>query len=1031
MSSRFLVLVLLAFFTWGELDGQVVFPHTELDWRTIETEHFLVHTHTGAMWTGRTVAAIAESIYAPVTGMYGHRPDQKVSIVIRDHDDYSNGAAYFFDNKIEIWAPAMDFELRGIHPWLQNVVTHEFVHIVQIQAAMKLGRRIPALYLQWFGYESERRPDVLYGYPNVVVSYPFSFFLVPSWFAEGTAQYNHPSLTYDFWDTHRDMILRMNVLEGNLLSWEDMAVFGKTSLGNESAYNAGFSLVRYIAETYGVGSLERISRALASLPRVTIDGAIEQILGRTGREIYAEWKSSMDSLYGEIRRATGGLREGAMIDDGGFGNFYPVFGPDHRSILYVSNKGKDYFAESSVYIYDPDRKKSEMLVKEVRSTLSLTPDGNTLVYAKISSDNAHWSRWSDLYAFNMQTKRETRITYGLRAFNPRLSPDGSRIVFTYGSDGTLNIGTCRVDGTDIRELTSVSRGHQVYTPVWSPDGSKIAFGYSQGHGQSIGIVEADGGEIQIVAANGDCRNPFFASDGTLYFSSDRTGIFNIYSLDLRAGATKQITNVLGGAFLPAVNNEGDLLYASYSSSGYAIRYIPASEVRPEPVETRPPTMIPGPFTHSAAECPSVANPEVEAHNEGRAYRHTFTSLNFFPILRFDNYNPRNSGVDILKPGLYVSSYDMLEKLTLFAGAALNRRFERDIAVILEYRDRLPLISTIGLEPVARLELYNLTRKTSATFFLEPSPKPISPQITYNLFEFNLSLRQPVVHERMEMRTSYTLSRYHADIGAFIDPNRVVLVPAFRNVYFIGNAFSVQVRGDYRDPGVESEINPTGRSVIFRYAYENNKFNPEGEFDFTSGLAVPLYQRFVFHRAEFSWNEYAGLPFRYHTLTLSLRAAGIIGKTVDSFFDVYAGGLVGMKGYPFYSLGGNTNAAGTLTYRFPISRKLDFRFLQFFFTKLYASAFVDFGNAWTGKVPRLTDWKSDAGFELRLEAFSFYAYPTRFFFSGAYGFDEFTRTFAGIPVRYGHEWRWYFGVLFGFELGQIVPSWTRFLGRNSH
>ncbi len=41
-----------------------------------------------------------------------------------------------------------------------------------IQKAMKAGTTIPGAFLQWIGYENEKHQNVLYGYPNVVVSYP-------------------------------------------------------------------------------------------------------------------------------------------------------------------------------------------------------------------------------------------------------------------------------------------------------------------------------------------------------------------------------------------------------------------------------------------------------------------------------------------------------------------------------------------------------------------------------------------------------------------------------------------------------------------------------------------------------------------------------------------------------------------------------------------------------------------------------------------------------------------------------------------
>ena len=112
-----------------------------------------------------------------------------MNFVVNDLSDIANGATDYYGNRIEIFASALDFEFRGTHNWLRNVITHEFTHMVQIQASLKMSKNMPAIYLQWINYENERRPDVLYGYPNVIVSYPISGVGVPAWFAEGVAQY--------------------------------------------------------------------------------------------------------------------------------------------------------------------------------------------------------------------------------------------------------------------------------------------------------------------------------------------------------------------------------------------------------------------------------------------------------------------------------------------------------------------------------------------------------------------------------------------------------------------------------------------------------------------------------------------------------------------------------------------------------------------------------------------------------------------------------------------------------------------------
>jgi outer membrane protein assembly factor BamA len=110
------------------------------------------------------------------------------------------------------------------------------------------------------------------------------------------------------------------------------------------------------------------------------------------------------------------------------------------------------------------------------------------------------------------------------------------------------------------------------------------------------------------------------------------------------------------------------------------------------------------------------------------------------------------------------------------------------------------------------------------------------------------------------------------------------------------------------------------------------------------------------------------------------------------------------------------AVAGLEYRLPIFQNIDIQVLHLYFQRLYGSVFADIGHAWTGEIPNLQTFKTDIGAELRLESFSWYAYPTRIFLSAAYGFDRFDRFVESqnTTVTYGKEWRVYFGILFGFD-----------------
>lgn len=1037
MQRLFFVIVFIVY--TAAMNAQEYFNHPELVWKTIETPHFRVHYHEGAERTGRTVAKIAEEIYEPVTSFYQHEPDQKVDMVIKDYDDYSNGAAYFLDNKIEFWAPALDFELRGTHNWLRNVVTHEFTHIIQIQTSLKFSRRIPAIYLQILSYESERRPDVLYGYPNVIVSYPYSSFVVPAWFAEGTAQYNRPQFGYDSWDTHRDMILRMYALDGKMLSWNEMAVFGKTSLGNESSYNAGFAFATYLGQRYGDEKIREISNNLQRLDAASIDGAIERALGKPAREIYNEWRDLLVRSYRERTEAISTSRvEGEIIGDVGFANLSPAFSPDGKKIAYISNKEADYFGSSSLFIYDCETKREDEIPEKVRSQLSWSHDGSKIYYAKLTRENTFFSNLSDLFEYTLATGDERRITRGARAGGPDISPDGQTLICVVERDGTQNLATVDVQSGNVTVVTSYANGEQISSPRWSPDGREIVFSMAKREKQDIMIYDCNRQIVSgIVVGLYDARNPVFSSDGReIIFSSDSSGIFNLYGVDRVTCQQRQLTNVLGGAFMPSVNASGDIAYSSYTSDGFKL-FLFSRGAKPRSnallfvnYDNALPYFTHDIFLASLEKHPSVNSVpwkslrEFDDSNlpavEPLAYKNTFTSLSFFPVLRFDNYNTKNAGIDIVKPGVYIASNDVLDRFGLFGSAAINTRFERDLYLSFEYRDKIPLLYQLGMAPTLALDLYNITRKADAAIELGTETIPVN--VTYGLFEFDATFRQPIYSDAHLLKFGYIHSRYGTDISGFTNVFTGQFISGSSELYYIGNSLFLQWEYNGIVPARTSEIRPVGTVMKVRYEYEFSKFNSSGEYEVDNGFLTPKYDKIYFHKTEIQFKRHFALPGWKHTLSVGLRGGTIFGPPVPKFFDLYAGGITGMRGYSFFAMGGNSIATMNLTYRFPISESLDTRFLQIYFDKLYGAIFADWGDAWDEGMPVLRDFKKDVGAELRLESFSFYAFPTRISLSAAYGLDQFNRIFEGRDViegrkfvTYGKEWRLYFTVLFGFEL----------------
>lgn len=1008
-------------------------PHPELDWHTIETEHFFVHYHTGAERTANTIAKIAEEIYGPITSLYNYSPG-KVSFIVNDASDIANGATDYFGNRIEIFASALDYDLRGTHNWLRNVITHEYVHAVQVQASLKFGKNIPAIYLQWLGYENEIRPDVLYGYPNAIVSYPFSGVDVPAWLAEGTSQYQRQQLRYEHWDAHRDMILRSYIIGNNLLTWNEMGQFSSvTSLKAESIYNLGYALTRYIAEKYGEKKLGEITNNLGDLGTFSVDKAMRKALGKDGNQVYNEWKAFLQNDYKiRLQDVEKDKITGELIEKKGFANYYPQFSPDGQKIAYLSNQDFDY-GTTSLMLYDVKTKKSKGLTGPVSTNYSWSPDGKKIIFAKRNSPpSLYGTVIFDLYEYDINSKEEKRLTEDLRAFSPSYSPDGKSLVFIVNKDGSLNLVIADSKAKNQKRLTAYNNGEQVYNPKFSPDGKSIYFDYAYEEYRKLAKVDIETGKIEFVLdeENIDYRNPVPSKDGKkIFFSSNPTGIFNIYSYDLDSGNISQITNVLGGAFMPSVDSAGNLAFATYEPTGYKIALLKdIREHEPSSLGAykSPDKRIQRYAAEDTLKLASGFNwNELNNYNdrnlaklEGKPYKSQFTNFSLIPVIRFDTYQrpDKFNFFEAIKPGLYFYSSEIMSRLALFGGAAINIKGERDLFLQFEYNNGFPFFKDfftkkVKFLPKFTLDGYNVTRLSEAD--LVAGIDTLSVGLDYNLVTIDFGMAFKAINDHHNFRLGAAYSNYLYNLDAFALPGSGISVRSSSETYF--KAWDLSMRYFYEEyyPSRNSDINPIGRKFEIQYDYEASEINPSLIVN-DDGTVRTDYEARNLHKLYGSWLESFGLFKNKHSLSFRLTGATIFGPPVEDFYNFYVSGLPGMKGYSFYSLGGGRMASLNLTYRLPIFSRIDTRLSPLYLDKLYLSFYGNYGNAWNGSDVKLEDFKKDAGAQLRLQAVSFYVFPTSFFFDAAYGFDRFTQVYQGEPVTYGKQWKFYFGVLFGFD-----------------
>ncbi len=209
-------------------------------------------------------------------------------------------------------------------------------------------------------------------------------------------------------------------------------------------------------------------------------------------------------------------------------------------------------------------------------SLDVSPDGETFVMEVLG----------DLYLLPVQGGTATPLTTGMAYDSqPRFSPDGERVVFVSDRDGSENLWTIAVDGSDPRQLTREKAKVEFASPDFSHDGSHVVVSRTTwGLGTfELWAYHVDGGKgVQITQAkpngNSDWTNRLnsigavYGPDGRYLYFARKTGGFGynlrfpqwqIVRRDLRTGEEDLLTQAQGSAFRPVLSPDGQqLVYAT-------------------------------------------------------------------------------------------------------------------------------------------------------------------------------------------------------------------------------------------------------------------------------------------------------------------------------------------------------------------------------------------------------------------------------------------------------------------------------------
>jgi Tol biopolymer transport system component len=125
---------------------------------------------------------------------------------------------------------------------------------------------------------------------------------------------------------------------------------------------------------------------------------------------------------------------------------------------------------------------------------------------------------------------------------PSYSPDGQQVVFTSTRSGSEELWISSVDGTHLRQMTSMG-GPQCSNSDWAPDGQSILFNSTRDGASDLYLLFPRTGEVRRLTTDpAEELEAHWSRDGhSIYFGSNRSGRFEIWRIHADGSAATQVT----------------------------------------------------------------------------------------------------------------------------------------------------------------------------------------------------------------------------------------------------------------------------------------------------------------------------------------------------------------------------------------------------------------------------------------------------------------------------------------------------------
>jgi Tol biopolymer transport system component len=932
--------VFLVIFSFCFIMNAAIFPSsaytamTDPSFRfsTIETDHFVIHFHQGLDEASKQVVLISEKIHGRLTSAFQWTPSEKTQVVLLDDTDFANGLATVLPYNaiyINVVPPKPDMSIGEYDNWLELVFIHEYAHILSMDTST--------------GYASVMRK--IFGKPLPGYD-PFSFLvflfsvppnvMMPDWWLEGMSTWAETEFSsYGRGrSTYYEMLLRMAVFEKRIPRIDQLNGDVPYWPSGEVPYLYGMLMEKEISEKYGKKTPGDLNISHSGRVPFFINAPPKRLTGKNYSGIYSDMIRKLTDNQTErinhlLSEPLTGFKplpfEGERLTN-------PRLSPDGK---YIAFNRRDPHRHEEIVIADSATYKELAKIRRLPSdhSLSWSPDSRKLYFTQADLRGG-FNLYQDIYSYDLAEKTHERITRNLRASDIDVSPDGKRIAFVRTEAGQQSIGIISLDKTDDMAIITDMPNSAFSGLRWSPDGNSIVFSKHAGSWlTSIGIINLTTRTSGILFQdNHNNIYPSWSPDGKyIIFTSDGTGVYNLFAYSLQDRRVFQATHVLGGAFQADVSKNGDrVVFSSYNAGGFSIAEMPY-ETAGWSAEYSP-AIVPAWENLYAEDKGTLPSNDSTPRKYGKNGYSPFSTLLprfWLPVL----YSDHDSAVF----GGFTAGQDVLgyHAYYLQAGYGISGQGYFDTSYV--YDRWYP---SFYLRGYSMPKLYSEFFNSRDDYFERQSGLIAGLRIPVNSLE-----------KRFSIVTGYHFKRLHhlTDInGRKVDGLSVY--EGRRDNVFAGIEYHNALKFPY------SVSREEGRNITFLYK------------NYSDNLGSRINQR------EYSatYDEYIGLG-GHHVLFMNLRGATADGDRIaQQAFQL--GGIPSvtneypLRGYSSGYITGRSVLTGTLEYRFPVYYIFrGWSTKPFFMDRLHVAVFTDAGNVWGSKKGfHWNDFDIGTGTEVRLD-----------------------------------------------------------------